>query len=184
MALAITQPSPEIAAALDRASISTGIPPALMRAVAWVESRYYRKSVSGKGALGLMQLMPSTAADYGVTDPFDVYANALGGARVLKALYEQLGSWDAVFAAYNWGIGRVRSHPTSGQWPEQVRDYVSAVNRAWLFFDPSSPGSVLPARARGGNTGAALGIAVVIAAAAVSVFALRSRGGGGGVLAV
>lgn len=183
MALAIREPPPAIAAALDHASSVTGISPQLLRAVAWVESRYSRKSVSGKGALGLMQLMPATAADYGVADPFDANANALGGARMLAALYAQLGSWDAVFAAYNWGIGHVRTHPTSAQWPQQVRDYVSAINRAWLFFDPSSPGSVLPARARAGNTGAALGI-VLIAACAVGFLALRSRGGADGMLAM
>jgi soluble lytic murein transglycosylase-like protein len=173
MAIAIRQPPPPIASALDRAAAQTGVPADLLRAVAWVESRYSPKSVSGKGAMGLLQLMPKTAASLGVSDPFDPVANALGGARELAALFKTLGSWDAAFAAYNWGIGRVRESPNPSDWPAQVRGYVANINSAWRALDPSA--SVVPARAGSAHIAiAALGVLAVL----VAVYGIKSSGNG------
>ena len=87
------------------------LPVAFLRAVTRVESDFYPNVVSNTGAMGLMQLMPRTAASMGVRNPFDPRQNILGGARYLRILANQLGG-DLVLtiAAYNAGAGAVRRH--------------------------------------------------------------------------
>ena len=104
-----------------------GLDPALVRAVVGVESGFQPQAVSPKGAQGLMQLMPATARDLGVTDPFDPAANLDGGSRHLSALvvrYE--GDLTKALAAYNAGMGAVARH--GGVPPyEETRKYVQRV---------------------------------------------------------
>lgn len=165
-------PPPAIDAALEHAAAVTHIPVALLRAVAWTESRYQPRAVSKVGALGLMQLMPGNLKPFGVTDPFDARQSALGAARMLSSLHDQLGDWGAVLAAYNWGIGNVRAHPSSSSWPTSVNKYVDKVLAAF----EASP--VLPTR--GGNTAPRLlGFVAVLAALALGVIALQPSGSDG-----
>ena len=105
------------------------MPLKLLIGVAYTESRYRPRAVSRAGARGLMQLMPTTATSLGVTDPFDPYQSALGGAKFLASLRRQYGSWDKALAAYNWGQGNVNRNPSSGQWPVSVRTYVTNVQQ-------------------------------------------------------
>jgi hypothetical protein len=101
--------------------------PDLIKAVAWVESRFRPEVVSSKGAVGLMQLLPSTAAMYGVTDLTDPDQNLSAGARHLRALMDEFdGDLTLVLAAYNAGSGAVRR---SGGVPDyrETRNYVSKV---------------------------------------------------------
>jgi hypothetical protein len=101
--------------------------PDLIKAVAWVESRFRPEVVSSKGAVGLMQLLPSTAAMYGVTDLTDPDQNLSAGARHLRALMDEFGGdLTLVLAAYNAGSGAVRR---SGGVPDyrETRNYVSKV---------------------------------------------------------
>lgn len=85
-----------------------GVDPELVKAVIQVESNYNDRAVSHKGAMGLMQLMPATAARYGVVSAFEPEQNIEGGVRYLKDLL-QLFNNDIrlAAAAYNAGENRV-----------------------------------------------------------------------------
>jgi soluble lytic murein transglycosylase-like protein len=84
------------------------LPEELIRAVMHVESNFNPRAVSRKGALGLMQLMPGTAAEMGVTDPFDPRQNVLGGVRLLRILANRFqGDTALTLAAYNAGEAAV-----------------------------------------------------------------------------
>ncbi|HST27661.1 MAG TPA: lytic transglycosylase domain-containing protein [Rudaea sp.] len=85
--------------------------PSLLRAVIHAESAFKRYAVSDKGAQGLMQLMPGTAADLGVGDPFDAGQNIRGGADYLAQLLKQFkGDEQLATAAYNAGAQNVQKY--------------------------------------------------------------------------
>ena len=80
------------------------IPKELVHALITQESGWNPRAVSRKGAMGLMQLMPATAAAYGVHDPFDISENLSGGVRYLADLMQQFdGDFRLVLAAYYRG---------------------------------------------------------------------------------
>ncbi len=104
-----------------------GLEPDLIKAVAYVESAFKPDAVSPKGAVGLMQLMPATAAMYGVTALTDPDQNLKAGAMHLRALMDEFdGDLTLVLAAYNAGSGAVRR---SGGVPayRETRNYVRKV---------------------------------------------------------
>ena len=85
------------------------IDPALIKAIIMAESGYKIKAISKRGAKGLMQLMPETAEDLGVTDIFNPKENISGGVRYFKQLVKQFdGDIKLALAAYNAGSGKVR----------------------------------------------------------------------------
>jgi len=108
-----------------------GLDPALVLAVVSVESAFHPGAVSPKGARGLMQLMPPTAASLGVADPFDPVANLDGGARHLSALLVRYGGdLTKALAAYNAGERAVDRHGGVPPYSE-TRAYVSKVLRRY-----------------------------------------------------
>ena len=92
---------------IARAARRHGLPPGLVKAVVRAESNFQPHALSNKGAQGLMQLMPETAQDLGVDDPFRAEDNVYGGTRYLRAMYERYGDWKYALAAYNAGPGAV-----------------------------------------------------------------------------
>lgn len=110
------------------------LPAGLPNAVAQVESggQQYDSSgnvlVSSQGAIGIMQLMPDTAAGLGV-DPYDPNQNYQGGTQYLNQLYSQFnGDLNDTLAAYNWGPGNVQNALQSGQsFPSSVMRYINKV---------------------------------------------------------
>jgi soluble lytic murein transglycosylase-like protein len=104
-----------------------GLDPALVSAVVAVESGFEPQAVSPKGAQGLMQLMPRTAREMGVADPFDPAANLDGGSRYLSSLVARYdGDLTRALAAYNAGMGAVARHGGVPPYAE-TRRYVRKV---------------------------------------------------------
>jgi len=108
------KPSPlapeAIQALVVRIAGEEGADQRLAVAVARQESGFDRNRVSSKGALGAMQLMPATAAAYGVTDPCDPEQNIRGGVKHLVKLTREFENPLLVLAAYNAGEGRIYQH--------------------------------------------------------------------------
>jgi hypothetical protein len=117
-------PYGEIIAAVSEAH---GVDPMLVRALIQVESNYRPRARSPKGAMGLMQLMPSTAREYKVRNPFDPRANIEAGIKHLKSLIDRFaGKVELGLAAYNAGEGAVKKF--NGVPPyRETRNYVSRI---------------------------------------------------------
>jgi len=112
---------------IDRAAARNGLDPALIGAVVRQESGFRADAVSPAGAQGLMQLMPSTAKELGVADPFDPRENVEGGARLLRSLIDLYdGRLDLALAAYNAGPAAVDRYGGVPPYPE-TRSYVSSI---------------------------------------------------------
>lgn len=111
----------------QRAAEQYGVPVNLLKAVAKAESNYNPNAVSRCGALGVMQLMPSTAAGLGVSNPLDAEQNIMGGAKYLSDKLKQYdGSVELALAAYNAGSGNVAKY--GGVPPfEETQNYISKV---------------------------------------------------------
>ena len=106
-----------------------GVDTALVHSIIAAESNYNRWAVSGKGAQGLMQLMPETAKDYGVKNVFDAADNIEGGVKFLKALQAKYPNQpDLVLAAYNAGPAAVAKHGGVPPFPE-TQTYIARVKR-------------------------------------------------------
>jgi hypothetical protein len=117
-------PYGEIIAAMSQAH---GVDPMLVRALIQVESNYRPRAKSNKGAMGLMQLMPSTARQYQVRNPYDPTANIGAGVKHLKGLIDRMdGAIDMALAAYNAGEGAVKKFKGIPPYRE-TRNYVSRI---------------------------------------------------------
>ena len=112
-----------------RAARTAGIPESFAVSVAKAESGFRSHSISSTGAMGVMQLMPRTAASFGVVDPFDPEDNAGGGTRLLATLWQRYrGDRIRVAAAYNAGE---RGVPRTGPMhvPSSTLSYAAHVTR-------------------------------------------------------
>lgn len=127
---ALRLPSPVHQQMITTAERRYRLPVRLLGAVAEVESDLCMDSVSSKGAIGIMQLMPATARMLGVVSPLEPWANIDGGARYLSMLLARFGSVTLALAAYNAGPTRVRR---AGGLPRirETQDYVEKVLRRW-----------------------------------------------------
>jgi len=104
-----------------------GVDPLLVRALIHVESGDRPTAKSHKGAMGLMQLMPSTARLYKVRNPYDPKANIAAGVKHLKSLLDRMGgAVELALAAYNAGEGAVKKFNGIPPYRE-TRDYVSRI---------------------------------------------------------
>lgn len=116
------------------AARATGVEEAWLRAIAHAESYYDPRAVSSKGAMGVMQLMPETARQYGVTDPYSSRQSISAGARHLRnldALYD--GDRTLVAAAYNAGVGAVTRYEGVPPYPE-TQGYVAKVQALYASY--------------------------------------------------
>ena len=120
-----------------------GVDPALVRAIVHAESAFNPNATSRKGAQGLMQLMPATAAMYGINDSYNADENIRGGTQHLAGLLKRLnGDLKLVAAAYNAGEGAVKKY--GGVPPyEETRVYVDRVGMLHRRYKESA--ALIPA---------------------------------------
>jgi soluble lytic murein transglycosylase-like protein len=105
-----------------------GVDPYLIYCVMNQESRFKTTAISTKGAQGLMQLMPATAARYGVSAPYDPSQSIMGGTRYLKYLLQMFdGKVHLVLAAYNAGEGAVMKYGNRIPPYKETQDYVRSI---------------------------------------------------------
>lgn len=123
---------------LEAAARKYGLPPEFLQSVARAESAFQQSAVSSKGAIGLMQLMPATAAQLNA-DPHDPAQNVDAGARYLRDLLVQYdGSTHKALAAYNAGSGAVQRYQGVPPYAE-TRNYVEKVLRSYQKLATQSP---------------------------------------------
>lgn len=118
-----------IEAGVDKAAAKYDLDPCLINAVIRAESNFQVLAVSHAGAQGLMQLMPATAEEMGVRNPFNIEQNIDGGAKYLRRMLNQFdGDLKLALSAYNAGPGNVVKY--NGQVPfAETRAYVARVLR-------------------------------------------------------
>jgi soluble lytic murein transglycosylase-like protein len=132
--------SVDIETAIEQAAARHNVDPNLVRAVVKVESNFNPNAVSRKGAMGLMQLMPSTARQLNVKNPFDPEQNVDAGVRQLKQLLENYGGdIKLTLAAYNAGAGAVARSSGVPHYAE-TQNYVRRITKLYysgLDFNPA-----------------------------------------------
>jgi soluble lytic murein transglycosylase-like protein len=118
---------------IRNAALIYGVDPLLIKAVIKTESNFDPNAVSDKGACGLMQLMPETAARFGVTDVYDPRSNIYGGAQYLSWLMSYFkGDIELVLAGYNAGENAVDKY--NRQVPP-YRETINYVKKVFKFLD-------------------------------------------------
>lgn len=154
------QPPAAIASLIDRHSRQQGLEPNLVQAVIQTESSYDVRALSIKGAMGLMQLMPETARDLGVSDPWDPDQNIAGGTRYLRGLLDRFGGdLERALAGYNAGPSAVERYQGVPPYAETTAyvDKVIALYRGESYrgerfvrtaLPQASPSSASPTRLR------------------------------------
>ncbi|MGI5864751.1 MAG: transglycosylase SLT domain-containing protein [Myxococcales bacterium] len=131
---------PEYAAWIDEACALYRIPVALARAIMAAESNFNPDAVSHAGAQGLMQLMPQTAAEMFVEDPFDPKQNIFGGVRYLRVLANEFnGEMIKMIAGYNAGPNAVKRAGGVPNIPE-TQEYVRRVLRLYYSYKNEGAG--------------------------------------------
>ena len=118
---------------IREAEVRYRLPPGLMLALVWAESRFNPMAISPAGAAGLAQLMPATARELGVRNRHDPAQNIDGGARYLRQMLDRFGEVHLALAAYNAGPGavsRAGGIPRNGETPE----YVNSVLHRWAII--------------------------------------------------
>lgn len=118
--------SSALAQQIQATATAQGVPPQLALSVAQTESSLNPNAVSSAGAQGLFQLMPGTAAAYGVTNAFDPTQNMQAGIAYLSDLFQQFGDWATALAAYNWGPTNVINKGAAAA-PQSTQNYVSTI---------------------------------------------------------
>lgn len=130
-----TRPQPQFNAAaakydsmIERSAKQHNVSPVLIKAIIQAESNFNPRAVSNNGAVGLMQLLPSTARSMGVQDPMDPQKNITAGAKYMRMLLNRYNDDEALaLAAYNAGPEAVKSHGNQVPPFKETRAFVAKV---------------------------------------------------------
>ncbi len=135
-----TTGSSQVDGYLIQSGTNNGVDPLLLYSVMHQESSFKSRAISPKGARGLMQLMPGTAARYGVTNIFDPKQNIEGGARYLRFLLDRFdGDLNLALAGYNAGEGAVEKYGWRIPPYAETQEYVRRISRRYsLLQDPNA----------------------------------------------
>jgi len=135
-----TTGSSEVDGYLISSGTRHGVDPLLLYSVMHQESSFKSRAISPKGARGLMQLMPLTAARYGVANIFDPKQNIEGGARYLRFLLDHFdGDVNLALAGYNAGEGAVEKYGWRIPPYSETQEYVRRISRRYnLLRDPNA----------------------------------------------
>ena len=127
---AATQRAAQYDALIEENAAAHGVSPHLVRAVIQQESAFNSRALSHKGAMGLMQLMPATAVELGVADPYDPAENIRGGVTYLKGLLQKFAqNVELALAAYNAGPKAVEKYGAVPPYRE-TQNYVTRIKSA------------------------------------------------------
>lgn len=140
-------PSAEIDRLIHYHARLQGLSARLVQAVVQVESGYNPRALSNRGAMGLMQLMPETARDLAVADPYDPEENIRGGTTYLRQMLVRFGDLEHSLAAYNAGPTTVEKHRGVPPYRE-THDYVRKVLALFRRGNASEPPLLLREYAR------------------------------------
>lgn len=127
---------------INQAAAKYNLDPNLIKSVMRLESQFKRKALSSAGAMGLMQLMPGTAASLGVTDAYNPEQNINGGAKYLRKQINRFGDVRLALAGYYTGPNRVAGYGITNlddeeqynQLPEYVRSYIERVMNNYIQY--------------------------------------------------
>jgi len=155
------------------AAAAYDVPIDLALALAKQESGYNQNRVSSAGAIGVMQLMPATAAELGV-DPHDEDQNIDGGMRYLRQMFDRFGNWNQAVAAYNAGPGRIEKVLAGvAALPAETAAYVKKIIGApfeLLTGADSSSSASINLSTPGGQSGTVqIGLLIAVALIAVAI---------------
>jgi hypothetical protein len=134
-----TTGDPQIDSFIVASATRNGVDPVLIYAMMHQESSFRARAISPKGARGLMQLMPATAARYGVTNIFDPRQNIEGGVRYVRFLLDLFdGDIRLALAGYNAGEGAVQKYGNNIPPYSETQEYVRRIGRRYaLMRDPT-----------------------------------------------
>lgn len=125
---AVNMTKNQIKAIAIETAVKLGVPAALVLAMIQQESGFNPNAVSGAGAKGLMQLMPATAKELGVKNPFNPIDNINGGVRYIKQMLDMFGgNVELALAAYNAGAGNVKKAGNKVPNFKETRNYVKTI---------------------------------------------------------
>lgn len=143
----VSVPDRDLLGIIETHAADRGLDPRLVQAVVQAESGYNARALSNKGAMGLMQLMPGTAGELAVRDPWDVSENVRGGTEYLRRMLDRFdGRIELALAAYNAGPEAVDRHAGIPPYAE-TRVYVDRV----LGLYRGEAGLLAPAGERAGR---------------------------------
>lgn len=121
------QPQTTVCDLIETAADAHGLPVGFFTRLIWKESRFRDDAVSPKGAQGIAQFMPGTAAERGLLDPFDPVTAIPASANLLADLDRRFGNLGLAAAAYNAGANRVSAWLNGGTLPWETQDYVLSI---------------------------------------------------------
>jgi len=134
-----------VKAAIVKHAIEMGVDPAIALSIARTESGFSHNARSSHGAVGVFQLMPSTARRMGL-NPYSLNDNIKGGIMYYKSMYKMFGSVELALAAYNAGPGNVKRYNNSIPPYAETKRFVSKIMKDYHYYKANPDPAIVKAR--------------------------------------